>query len=143
MASEEDTSSAGSFGNKLRETEVMKNFIREHESMIEEALKRTGEMRVLRAHHEQQIRYLQAERFAHLFVLLAVAFFTVGSFVALTLQPSPLTAAVLALFLVLVVPYVLHYFRLENAVQRWYKLARQMDRTMGRIPPWTQPGVWG
>ena len=121
----------------------MKNFIREHESMIEEALKRTDEIHVLRDHHERQIQYLQAERFAHLFVLLAVAFFTVGSLVALTLQPGALTAAVLGGFLLLVVPYVLHYFRLENAVQRWYKLARQMDRTMGRIPKWTQPGVWG
>ena len=121
----------------------MKNFIREHESMIEEALKRNGELHVLREHHERQIRYLQAERFAHLFVLLAVAFFTVGSFVALTLQPSTQTAALVGLFLILAVPYVFHYFRLENAVQRWYRLARQMDRTLGKLPQWTQPGVWG
>jgi ABC-type multidrug transport system permease subunit len=121
----------------------MKNFIREHESMIEEALKRNDELQVLRAHHEQQIRYLQAERFAHLFVMLAVAFFTVGSFVALTVQPSLLTAALLGMFLILIVPYLLHYFRLENAVQRWYRLARQMDRTLGRLPRWTQPGLWG
>lgn len=121
----------------------MKNFIREHESMIEEALKRTDELRVLRAHHERQMRYLQAERFAHLFVMLAVAFFTVGSLVALTVRPSPLTAALLGLFLVLTIPYILHYFRLENAVQRWYRLARKMDRALGRLPRWTQPGLWG
>jgi uncharacterized membrane protein len=121
----------------------MKNFIREHESMIEEALKRSDELRALRAHHERQIRYLQAERFAHLFVMLAVAFFTVGSLVALTLRPSLLMAALLVLFLTLTIPYILHYFRLENAVQRWYRLARQMDRTLGRLPRWTQPGLWG
>jgi Ca2+/Na+ antiporter len=121
----------------------MKNFIREHESMIEEALKGNHELQVLRAHHERQIRYLQAERFAHLFVMLAVAFFTVGSFVAVTVQPSLLTTALLGLFLILIVPYILHYFRLENAVQRWYRLARQMDRTLGRLPRWTQPGIWG
>jgi len=121
----------------------MKNFIREHESMIEEALKRTEELRKLRAHHERQIQYLQAERFAHLFVMLAVAFFTVGSFVALTVRPSLLTTALLGLFLLLIVPYLLHYFRLENAVQRWYRLARQMDRKLDRLPRWTQPGLWG
>ena len=121
----------------------MKNFIREHESMIEEALKRNDELQDLRAHHEQQIGYLQAERFAHLFVMLAVAFFTVGSLLALMVQPSPLLAAILGLLLILLVPYVLHYFRLENAVQRWYRLARQMDRTLGRLPRWTQPGLWG
>jgi cell division protein FtsW (lipid II flippase) len=121
----------------------MKNFIREHESMVEEALKRGGELRVLRAHHERQIRYLQAERFAHLFVMLAVALFTMGAFVAMMLHRSIETAALLGLFIVLFVPYVFHYFRLENGVQRWYKLARRMDRALGRLPEWSPPGVWG
>jgi hypothetical protein len=121
----------------------MKHFIREHESMIEEALKRGGELRVLRAHHERQIRYLQSERLAHLFVMLAVAFFAMGAFMAMMVLRSIETAALLGLFLVLFVPYVFHYFRLENAVQRWYRLARRMDRALGRLPEWSPPGRWG
>lgn len=121
----------------------MKHFIREHESMVEEALKKGGELRVLRAVHERQIRYLQAERFAHLFVMLAVALFAMGAFGAMVVHPSIPTASLLGLFLLLFVPYVFHYFRLENATQRWYRIARRMDRALGRLPEWSPPGVWG
>src|SRR5262245_60843023 len=111
--------------------------------MAEEALKRGGELRVFRAYHERQIRYLQAERLAHLLVMLSVAFFAVGALLALLVRPSMETAALLGLLLVLLVPYLFHYFRLENATQRWYRLARRLDRAIGRLPGWSEPGRWG
>lgn len=121
----------------------MKNFIREHETTAEEALKRGGELRVFRAYHERQIGYLQAERLAHLLVMLAVAVFSVGALLALLLRPSIETAALLGLLLALLVPYLFHYFRLENATQRWYRIARRLDRSIGRLPEGSPPGTWG
>ena len=121
----------------------MKRFIREHEQVAEAVLARGDVPRGFRAYHERQVGYLQAERFAHLLVMLSVAFFTLGAFLAVLLRPGTGTALVLGLLLVLLAPYVLHYLRLENAVQRWYRISRRLDRALGRVPGDGGPGAWG
>ena len=40
--------------------------------------------------------------------------------------------ALCVLLLVLLCAYLVHYFRLENGVQRWYHLANQLDERLGR-----------
>jgi len=113
----------------------MKQFITQHEQRIEQELKRGGNSDVLRAYHERQIDYLQAERFAHLAVMLAFALFTLAAFGVFLLQPGLATGALLLLLLVLLVPYVFHYYLLENSVQRWYAIARQLEPLNTEIPP--------
>jgi hypothetical protein len=121
----------------------MKRFIAEHERAAETALSAAAVPRAFRAYHERQIAYLQAERFAHLLVTLAFGVLAMGALVAALVAPGAGTAAVLALLLSLLVPYVVHYFRLENAVQRWYRIARRLDRALGRLPAGSEPGAWG
>ena len=45
-----------------------------------------------------------------------------------------------ALLLLLVSAYVVHYFRLENAVQRWYHLGNRLDQLAGRPTPCYEGG---
>ncbi len=130
-------------GEPARYHARVKRFIDEHERLVGALLDEgggagaTGDLaaiRRLRAYHERQLGYLQAERFAHLFVMLAVALLALGSMLGMLIAPGWTLAAILALLLVLLVPYLFHYYRLENAVQRWYGLSRRLDERLNRVP---------
>ena len=80
-----------------------------------------------------QIEFFQHERLIHLLVTLAFAIFEVLCVVAISLSYTlgssgccdlggPIGLAVLAIMiLVLLVPYVRHYYILENGVQKLYE----------------------
>ncbi len=112
----------------------LSGYIRKHEGLVFAALAQGTDLRKLRRYHEQRLTYLQAERFVHLFVTLAFGVFFLVGFVGYLRSPSLLYTVLLGLMLVLLVPYIFHYFLLENAVQRWYDLSEEMDRRLGRIP---------
>lgn len=109
----------------------MKDFIAEHERRLGAALAAArgcpGAVARLLVVHERRLGHLQAERFAHLPVMLAFGFFALGGLIAMLLKPGTPSALLLLLFLVLLVPYIAHYFMLENAVQRWYGLTRELE----------------
>ncbi|MFH1811298.1 MAG: hypothetical protein ABIJ09_21340 [Pseudomonadota bacterium] len=121
----------------------MKHFIREHETAAELALAEPGTLSRFRAYHERQVGYLQAERLAHLLVLLAFGVFSLAAFVIYLARPQLWSLVLLVLLLALLVPYIFHYALLENSVQRWYKLSRRMDRDLGRLPSSSSAGRWG
>ncbi len=89
----------------------------------------------LKAFHERQIRYMQHERLVHLIVTLFVATYLllgIGFIVAMPIWPGMvLVAALFALDSI----YLLHYFRLENGIQRWYHLANRIDERLGLVYP--------
>jgi hypothetical protein len=98
-------------------------FIRDHETGVR-GRPATPD---LVAHHRQQMRFLQKEREVHLLVTLAFALFTLLS-AGFAIAAGSLAAWVLTgLFMLLLVPYVFHYFLLENAVQRWYLLLLEIQ----------------
>jgi hypothetical protein len=71
---------------------------------------------------ELKISWLQHERLVHLIVtmLISILFlFSIALYIALQ---DPLILILIAFSLVLLVPYIRHYFFLENRVQSWYKL---------------------
>lgn len=72
--------------------------------------------------HERQIKWLQHERSSHLLVTIAVSV-CVLFFLWLFLTTDLIMAGLL-LFITIVMClfYLIHYFKLENAVQRWYNL---------------------
>ena len=78
------------------------------------------------------IGFFQHERLVHLLVTLAFAVLTVMSLLMAvqTFYFLPL----FVLFLVLVVPYVFHYYRLENGVQRLQRLYRQAEEKLKNKP---------
>lgn len=68
--------------------------------------------------HLVKIRLFQHERLIHLLVTLAYAIMAIISFIASTTTPMfVFVGVILVLFLI---PYVLHYFFLENNVQYLY-----------------------
>ncbi len=78
-----------------------------------------------------RIKFYQHERLVHLIVTMTFAVMTVISFFMLITEGG--TAAVLLsiLFLCLTVPYVMHYYFLENSVQALYKLYYEAEELCG------------
>lgn len=83
--------------------------------------------------HEQQIRRMQHERLVHLLVTLFFGLFLLISIGLALFHPGLALAALSLLFLCLETAYVIHYFRLENGVQRWYKLGNRIRRKAGLL----------
>lgn len=71
---------------------------------------------------EIKISYFQHERLIHLLVTLTFALLEIITIVAMNISFSLVFVALSVLFLVLLVPYVFHYYFLENSVQELYKL---------------------
>ena len=69
-----------------------------------------------------RIGFYQHERLIHLIVTMTFAIMTVISFFILMTTQSMLALLLSCLFLVLVSPYIAHYYFLENSVQKLYRL---------------------
>ena len=67
-----------------------------------------------------QISFFQHERLVHLIVTVTFAILTIVSVLGCVLAPQPSLFALVALLLVLLVPYIRHYYILENGVQKLY-----------------------
>lgn len=67
-----------------------------------------------------QISWFQHERLVHLLVTLTFALLTVAGVVACVFAMSLPLMLLTLLFLVLLIPYVRHYYILENGVQKMY-----------------------
>ncbi len=70
--------------------------------------------------HKLQLSFFMHERLIHLMVTLTFALLTFGTFFLMCFQPSIGAAALFLLLLVLLVPYIMHYYLLENGVQKMY-----------------------
>ena len=80
--------------------------------------------------HLTQIGFFQHERLIHLIVTVTFALMTLISMIASVTICMPLLLALSLLFLVLLVPYIFHYYTLENEVQKMYT---QYDEIRKRI----------
>ena len=68
-----------------------------------------------------QIGFFQHERLVHLIVMATIAVVTLLSVLGCLAWPGILTFLLAGLLLVLLIPYIIHYFILENGVQKLYK----------------------
>lgn len=90
----------------------------------------------IREEHLVQISFFQHERLIHLIVTVIFALFTVffaGMSYLLMAQGTDGAGSLLtvvAAFLVLLIPYVRHYYILENEVQKMY---RQYDEIISKL----------
>ncbi len=75
-----------------------------------------------------RIGFYQHERLVHLIVTMTFAIMTVISFFMLAGGATLLTVGLSLLFLALTVPYVMHYYFLENSVQEMYRLYYEVKR---------------
>ncbi len=79
--------------------------------------------------HLIQIQFFMHERLVHLLVTLAFAIFGFMNFFVLVMNFQPGLLVLFAAILILLIPYVMHYYLLENGVQKMY---RQYDEMLRR-----------
>lgn len=79
-----------------------------------------------------QIRFFQHERLIHLLVTLTFGLLFVMGMLYVAAFPSPAVFALDFCILVLLFPYIKHYYTLENGVQRLYayydRLWKRMEK---------------
>ena len=73
------------------------------------------------------IGFFQHERLVHELVMILFALLTVGGILFLIVRAELAVFALDVLFFALLVPYVKHYFGLENGVQRLYELYETLE----------------
>lgn len=98
----------------------MIHYLKKHEKDAREMLTAGGadlDWKELRRQHWVQINRMQHERLIHLLVTLFCGFFFLTILLAAMISGIAGLYAVSALFLLLAIPYLIHYFRLENGVQ--------------------------
>jgi hypothetical protein len=94
---------------------------------IDEEMKNAPEekTREVLAEFETKISYFQHERLIHLMVTLAFAIFLLFEIFTLFVMPIDFIVAgilLVCLFLGLTIGYVMHYYFLENSVQKMYHM---------------------
>lgn len=113
----------------------MKKRILAHLSYMDEILeilkdKDEKELEVIRKRHMTEIHFFMHERIIHLIVTVLFAIATFMSiFTFLMVENIALIALIVAL-MVLLIPYISHYYLLENGVQKMYE---QYDKLMEEI----------
>lgn len=71
-------------------------------------------------HHLDQIAFFQHERLVHLIVTVLFAILAFAVFITCLFSFSFPLLGLLICILVLLVPYIMHYYLLENSVQKMY-----------------------
>jgi hypothetical protein len=107
----------------------MWEYLRKHEKWIRARLAEvhdTGEWDGIRLVHEEMIARMQHERLIHLIVTMFIALFALLSVGFAVLTHHLFAFALCLVLLGLVSAYLVHYFRLENGVQRWYHLSDEL-----------------
>jgi hypothetical protein len=123
---------SGAFGE---EEGVMINYMKKHALFVREALERNPgpeAMRELLVFHETRIAWMQHERLVHLLAMLFVCLFALLALGYALERPSLPTFLLAGLLLILSAAYLLHYYRLENGVQKWYFLSDDIRNRLHR-----------
>lgn len=119
----------------------MIDYMKRHERLVREALRLGKVDAALLACHRSRLTCMQHERLIHLLVMLAVGLYACLFFLAALVVPSVPLWAVAAILIVLETVYIFHYFRLENAVQRWYHLTDEIEERLSRLAGEASCGV--
>jgi len=116
----------------------MEAYLKRHEAFVRGQLASAGDgadWPGLARFHRAQIGYMQHERLVHLLVTLFFGLSALLTLLVLVLHPRTLMGVLLLLLLALLAPYLVHYYRLENGVQRWYHLANEIEARSGNVSP--------
>lgn len=104
----------------------IQNYLKQTDALINDQTKRAPkDWELLIKEHLIQISFFQHERLIHLLVTLAFALMTVATLITIIITGYMYLILLFVLLMVLLVPYVFHYFILENGVQKMYE---QYDR---------------
>lgn len=76
----------------------------------------------------QRIEFYQHERLIHLLVTLAFAIFFLISLLMFMITEQIAVLVLAVLFLALLIPYIKHYYFLENSVQELYLIYYKLEK---------------
>lgn len=107
-------------------TKFLKKYIKEIEDILNSDDKKTNWKKVSE-NHRVTISFLQHERLIHLLVTLAFGIKFLIAMIFTLIYPNVILLAVDGLLLILLVPYLFHYFKLENGVQKLYWIAQKIE----------------
>jgi len=112
-------------------TDFLNQYLGEINQKIKENSKFKKDWRIILKHHRATIKFLQHERLIHLLVTLAfgIKFLIAISFTLVT--KSMILFVVDIILLSLLVPYIFHYFKLENGVQKLYWIDKLIQKKIG------------
>ena len=82
----------------------------------------------IREEHKIQLSYFMHERLVHLLVTLTFALLAFLVFFLMYMSFSPELLLLFFAVMVLLVPYIMHYFLLENCVQKMYRQYDELTR---------------
>ena len=105
--------------------------MKRHERYVQEMLEKNLQQEALKElleYHDKQIQWMQHERIVHIITMLFVCLFTLLSLGFAIVTPALPGIALYALLMILTIAYIIHYYRLENGVQRWYDLSNKIKR---------------
>jgi hypothetical protein len=108
-------------------------YMKKHEIYVQDVLANKPDrdkLKELLAYHDQQIHWMQHERLVHLIVTLFVCLFTMIVFYFSVLQTSVPAIILFVVLLILSGAYLIHYYRLENGVQKWYLVSSQIRNAL-------------
>ncbi len=88
---------------------------------VAEGEKEIGERESFRREMLVQIQFFQHERLIHLIVTVLFALLAVITILASLIIQEPAVFLLCLMFFVLLVPYIRHYYILENGVQKLYE----------------------
>lgn len=91
----------------------------------------------------REIQFWQHERFVHLIVVFLFAIVTVMVLLVMVFYSSIPLLILFALLLVLLVPYIKHYYVLENGVQTLYVIYEELTRRSGKVRTECVPTEYG
>lgn len=75
-----------------------------------------------------QIGFFAHERLVHLIVTVTFAILTIVAVVGFLISEQTVLIALIVLLLVLLIPYIRHYYILENGVQRLYTFYDELQK---------------
>ena len=81
--------------------------------------------------HLVQISFFAHERLVHLIVTVLFALMTIGSILYLNFTGNMVILFLVIALFVLLIPYIMHYYLLENSVQRMYVQYDAMRAKLG------------
>ncbi len=84
---------------------------------------------------ETKISYFQHERLIHLIVTVLFALMEIASIYVAAVTLNLVSEILSIMFLILLVPYVLHYYFLENSVQHMYHMRDDIRKALARKQP--------
>jgi hypothetical protein len=105
----------------------MKKYFLEYLAFLDAAMSdpNTDYARLMKIHKEKTA-YFQHERFVHLIVTVLFAICTVACFLTIAVSERVMLIPLALLLLALLIPYISHYYFLENNTQKLYKYYDQI-----------------